>query len=73
MKIVIKDSIIFNELLIRKGYSKRRLAELSEISPPMIVQICNGQRSPSAAAAKKIVEALGLEFDDLFIIERKLA
>jgi DNA-binding XRE family transcriptional regulator len=58
-----------NELLIRKGLSKRRLAISANIGQATAVQVCNGNRNPSPPIAKKIVDALGVEFDDIFNIE----
>lgn len=68
MKIILKDSRSFNELIMRKGYSKNRLSKAVEMSQPTIVQISNGTRNPSPFVAKKIMDALGVDFDDLFEI-----
>jgi DNA-binding XRE family transcriptional regulator len=57
-----------NEVLYRKGLTRRAFAEKAGIGLATVVQICNGNRRPSAPVAKKIVDALDAEFDDLFQI-----
>lgn len=69
MKIKLKDTRSFNELIIKKGYSKNRLSKAAELGQPTIVQISNGTRNPSPVTAKRILEVLGVEFDDVFKIE----
>ena len=59
-----------NELRFRKGWSVRSLAKAAGIGEVTAQQICNGQRQPSAPTAKKLVDALQVEFDDLFTIEQ---
>ncbi|WP_110926841.1 helix-turn-helix transcriptional regulator [Bacillus massiliglaciei] len=55
--------------LIRKGFTKRALAKVAEIGEVTAIQVCNGNRKPSPPIAKKIVDALEVEFDDIFEIE----
>lgn len=57
-----------NEMLFRKGWSRRQLAATAGIGGVTAQQVCNGKRNPSAPVAKKIVDALGCEFDDVFQI-----
>lgn len=70
MKIRLKDAEHFEELLIRNGFSKRSFAEAAGIGQVTALQICNGDRNPSPPIAKKIAEALKVQWDDLFVIER---
>lgn len=70
MRIELKDADEFNELMIRKGFTKRGLAQAADISHAMVVLISKGERSPRANVAARIVEALGIEFDDAFKIVR---
>lgn len=70
MKIKIKSKEHFLETLIRKGFTKRQLGRVANISCPMVIQIVNGERSPSPATAKRITEALGVSFDDVFVIDK---
>ncbi|WGV58380.1 helix-turn-helix transcriptional regulator [Brevibacillus brevis] len=59
-----------NELLYRKGWTKRAFAKAARIGEVTAQQICNGQRNPSAPVAKKITDALEVEFDEIFAIEK---
>jgi transcriptional regulator with XRE-family HTH domain len=70
MRIKLKDAISFEEMLIRKGLSKKAFAEAASIGQVTALQICNGDRYPSPRIAKRIVEALEVEWDSIFIIER---
>jgi transcriptional regulator with XRE-family HTH domain len=54
--------------LYRKGWTRRKLAEEARIGEATAQQICAGRRNPSPPVAKKIVDALGLEFDEIFEI-----
>lgn len=72
MKIQLKDSEQFEELIIRKGHSKRSFAEAAGIGQVTILQIANGDRNPSPRIAKRIKDALEVEFDEIFIIEKSL-
>jgi transcriptional regulator with XRE-family HTH domain len=60
------NTIKLNEMIFRKGLTKRAFAKIAGIGQVTALQVCNGQRSPSAPVAKKIVDALGVEFDELF-------
>ncbi|TKI54528.1 helix-turn-helix transcriptional regulator [Brevibacillus antibioticus] len=70
MKIRLKDQGYFEELLIRKGHSKRSFAEAANIGQVTALQIANGDRNPSPRIAKRITEALEVEFDEIFVIEK---
>lgn len=69
MQIILKDPNVLKKALLQKGYSQRSFAEVTEISPPYFNQIVNGERFPSAKLAKKIVDELALEFEDIFFID----
>ncbi|MEN6462216.1 MAG: helix-turn-helix transcriptional regulator [Syntrophomonas sp.] len=69
MKIILKDIEQFNELLLRKGFTKRELARQSNISEVYAQQIANGDRNPGTKVAKRICESLTVEFDDIFFIQ----
>lgn len=68
MKIRLIDPIQFEELLIRKGFSKKAFAETAGIGQVTALQICNGDRNPSPRIAKRICDALEVSFDDIFEI-----
>lgn len=69
MKIKLKNVRSFNELIIKRGFTKNGLSQAVELSQPTIVQISNGKRNPSPSTAKRLSEALGVEFDDVFEID----
>jgi len=69
LKIILKDIVHFNELLLRKGFTKRELARRSNISEVYAQQIANGDRNPGTKVAKRICESLTVEFDDIFFIQ----
>jgi len=68
MKIVLKDTEKFNEMLLRKGFTKRELGRRSGISEVYSQQIANGDRNPGAKVAKRICESLEVDFDDIFFV-----
>lgn len=59
-----------NELLIRKGLSRRALANVAQIGQATATQVCKGNRNPSPLIAKRIVDALEVDFDEIFIIQK---
>ncbi|MBD7966250.1 helix-turn-helix domain-containing protein [Fictibacillus norfolkensis] len=70
MEIRLKSVDEFNKLLLRKGYSKRALANKGNMGQATIHQISKGVRKPSPPVAKRILEALEVEFDEIFTIEK---
>jgi putative transcriptional regulator len=69
LKIQLKDIEYFQELLLKKGYSRRQFGRTINISEPYAQQIAKGQKNPSARVAKLICDALEVEFDDIFFID----
>lgn len=69
MSIQFKNVDEFKKILMKEGYNHTSFAEVIEISQPFLSYIINGKRSPSPKVAKKMVETLGLKFDDIFYIE----
>ena len=70
MKVEVKNLVLLGETMIRKGFSKRGLAEEIKMAESTVIQICNGTRYPSPKTAKKICDALQVEFDEIFEIIR---
>lgn len=66
--IILKSKKEFNERLIKDGFSKRGFAQKSCVPYATLIQISNGKQSPRPETAKKICEALGVNFDDIFRI-----
>src|SRR5436309_2098354 len=50
-----------SELRNRRGFSQKRLASLAEISPTHLSLIEHGKDLPSADAANRCIDALGLD------------
>lgn len=74
LKIKIKSSLEFDEVLIRRGFSRRAFARRAGIGESTIIQICNNDRNPSPQTAKKICETLEIDFDQIFeIVNPKVA
>lgn len=69
MKIKLKDASEFNKLLIIKGFSQRALGRAIGITEAFANQIATGNRNPGPETAKKIVELLQVNFDDIFFID----
>lgn len=68
MKIVVSDTGKLKELIIKSGFSIRGFGRKIGISSGYVVQVCNGNRNPSPEVAKKITDALGVGFDEIFFI-----
>lgn len=68
MIIQLRDIEKFVELMIRKGFTRRSLAEAAKVGESTVISIANGGRNPSPKTAKLICEALEVEFDDIFEI-----
>lgn len=68
--ISLKCSEEFNQTLVKKGFSKRAFARESGLSESTFIQISNGKQSPRPGTAKKICDALLMDFDEIFIMEK---
>ncbi|ONK21194.1 hypothetical protein BLX87_22975 [Bacillus sp. VT-16-64] len=69
MKIKLRDVDEFKKLLLINGYTQRGYGRKIGISEPYANQIANGTRNPGPNIAKKTVELLQVEFDEIFFIE----
>lgn len=70
MKIKLKDDRFLKLKLIICGFSQREYARKIGISEPYANQIVNGIRNPSPSVAKRTVDLLGVDFSDIFFIDR---
>jgi len=52
---------------IKAGLSIRGLSKSAGLSTATVLKIENGDSKPAPATAKKLCDALGASFDDLFI------
>lgn len=68
--ITAKSTELRNDM-IRKGFTGKGLAEKAGISQGYIVYILQGKRSVLPPTAKKICDALGCDFDDVFIVNQR--
>jgi transcriptional regulator with XRE-family HTH domain len=69
MKIFLVNPDDFQKRIMISGYSMRGFARKIGISSPYIIQIANGSRNPGPKIAKKIVEGLGAEYDEIFFVK----
>ncbi len=72
MKIRLKDESAFQELLLRKGLTQRKLSQEVKITRFYANRIARGAWNPGPALAARICTVLGVEFDDIFYIEGRV-
>jgi transcriptional regulator with XRE-family HTH domain len=68
MKIRLRDVTDFKKRLLLKGVSQRGFGRAINVSESYAAQIANGSRNPGPEIAKKIVDFLEVNFDDIFYI-----
>ncbi len=54
------------QLMYRKGWTRRQLATEARISEVTAQQVCSGKRAPSPPVAKRIVDAFGVDIEEIF-------
>lgn len=59
----------FVQARIKMGYSQRELAKRANLSSALISQIENNERNPSPGSAKKICDALSVNFEEIFFAQ----
>lgn len=69
MKIIVKDIALLNELMLKKGFTQRSFGREIKISPAYSHQVLSGKRNPGPSIAKKMIDALEVDFDAVFFIE----
>ena len=65
IKVGIKKNNLIN-ILARKNWNFTELARRIGYSSSMITLYLKGERSPTAKVRRRILEALGCEWDDVF-------
>jgi DNA-binding XRE family transcriptional regulator len=65
---MIKVKPELNHIRIKSGFTVTGLANATGVSQQFISAIIKGRYHPSAITAKKICDALGVEFDQVFEI-----
>ncbi|WP_176444637.1 helix-turn-helix transcriptional regulator [Paenibacillus herberti] len=68
MKVLIKTEKLA-ELMYRKGWTRKHVAQQAGIGQVTMQQICRGERNPSPPVAKKLTDALEVDFSELFVIQ----
>ena len=69
MIIKLKSVEEIKKLMIIKGFSQRSLAEKLNLSDTHVNHVVNGLKNPGPVTAKKICDALEVEFKDIFFID----
>lgn len=71
-KIYLEISNVLESRRIEMGMSKRKLSELSGITPPYLREVLRGERKPSIIILISICDAMNLRISDVFSeIEQK--
>lgn len=60
----------FIETRIKAGFTQRALARATGLTSGYMSQLERGDRHPSPQTAKKICQALDVEFEDLFELQK---
>lgn len=69
--IVLKNILLFNQTVSKKGFTKRSFARHCGLSESTFIQVSNGKQSPRPDTAKKICNGIEMGFDDVFDIREK--
>lgn len=69
MKIKVKNVDYVLRLIMKKGHSQSSFCNKVGVSVSYGNQVLNGKRNPSPELADKIVQLLGVDFDDIFFIQ----
>lgn len=65
-KIYLEISNVLESRRIEMGMSKRKLSELSGITPPYLREVLRGERKPSIIILISICDAMNLKISDVF-------
>lgn len=66
--VILRDAEEFKDIIIKAGFSFRKLAKEAGCSQTQISLIANGERNPSPETAVNICRALNKGFDAIFFI-----
>lgn len=69
MKIKLKDPEKLQKELLINGFTQRSFARKAGVGQSYFSQIVNGKRDPGPDVSKRITDALGTDFDDIFFID----
>ncbi len=62
---------VLQEHIARRNISQNNFAIRANVSSGYMAQILVGKRKPSGRIREKLMQASGLKFDDLFLIDRE--
>lgn len=68
LSISLKDGLKTRLLIAKSGRNLRKFSESIGLSHCYLSQILNDKRNPSPESAFKIAKGLGLEIEDIFLI-----
>ena len=63
------NAVAFWDLLHRLNLTKKEVAGLCGLNSNYLSQVVNGRRNASASARRRLLDALGAGFDELFVVE----
>lgn len=63
------DRKAFAVARIKAGLSQTELSKRAQVSKTLVCQIETGQRTPSPRIARRLCEALSVDFDDIFFVD----
>lgn len=66
--VLVKDIERLKNIIIKSGFSYRKLAKEANCSQTQISLIIKGERNPSPETAVNICKALNKSFDEIFFI-----
>lgn len=69
MKIKLKDPEKMQKELLIHGFTQRSFARKAGVGQSYFSQIVNGKRDPGPDVSKRITDALGVDFYDIFFID----
>lgn len=64
---VVADNLALTRM--KKGYSLRKLSKIAQVDYSTINKLENGKQKTTPETAKKICDALGVTFEDMFVVE----
>ena len=64
---VVADNLALTRM--KKGYSLRKLSEAAKVDYSTINKLENGKQKTTPETAKKICDALGVSFEEMFVVE----
>ncbi len=70
MTIQLRGTVL-EEYLLRRNVSRCAFAQSAALSSGYLAQLLAGKRCPSGRVREKLMQASGMDFDQLFLIVRE--